>query len=133
MNNKEKLERLYEDIKNIKKLSLPTIKKLYNDMINTSDIVQKKIIREKILIGSLSYIYDIFKESIFLNIESIDIEDIINNLVEEWIGVIDSGGIINVYNIKSFLEYKIIKRLYRRNLAKDKFRVNCVFEYNNNL
>ena len=143
MNNKEKLDNWYKDIKNYEKLNLREIKELKTFIDNCNDSKLKKELREKLINGTLYYIYNFFNNSYILNM-NYDIDDLINSFVVEWIKILDSDNIMKVIGVKKYFEDFIGTRVYNnvignsdinlyKNITKDNYTDIISYYFNNRL
>ena len=84
VNNREALEKWHESIAKYYVLSPKEAKQLMRLFLNEKDEKNKIEIRNVIVLGTLEYIYQFLKQSIFINIicNYFDMEDVINATVE---------------------------------------------------
>ena len=105
MNNREKLEKWYDEIKNYKQLQFHECKKIALKISNTSDINKKNKLKEELLFGTLYLCYEMFNNTILLDLYYgfFDIEDLINSFIVEWMKVINSNQFLEVISFNHIL------------------------------
>ena len=96
--NLEKLEAWYQSIDGFEELSLKEAQKLLYESTIDVDITNKTIIRNRVVCGTMHYIYKFIKKSglLYLKSSAYDIDDIIMSYQEVFIRLIDDGTILRV-------------------------------------
>ena len=115
--NKEILNNWKNELEKRNTLNLEQAQSLYKEIIECKDESLKRQLRHK-LINETSYVvFNCIKSTgyEYFNSYSLDMNDIINAALEEWIRILDSEEILNVNSFKDLIEHsfdmKIAKNL----------------------
>lgn len=100
----EELEKWKDQISNFEKLNIVEAKELYKKVVSTDDVKLKKLLMDKLILGTL-YVVSNYIERNNLKLfcsSSLDMNDIISTFNEIWIKKINNGELLYVENF-SFL------------------------------
>lgn len=100
----EELEKWKDQISNFEKLNIVEAKELYKKVVSTDDVKLKKLLMDKLILGTL-YVVSNYIERNNLKLfcsSSLDMNDIISTFNEIWIKKINNGELLYVDNF-SFL------------------------------
>lgn len=122
--NLQKLEEWYDLVKGEKELTLKEAQELYKKMVSTTDELEKKHLKDELILGTMHVIYDQLKKSYlpYFPNGQIDVEDVLSVTSEMWIEFILTGKLLNINIYNDFFRdifRKLNTRLYKRKTDSD--------------
>lgn len=115
LENITKLDAWYEMIKSVKNLSLEEAKKLTKKMLEETDVVQKKKMKEELFLGTVYILLEYLKKSYFIYMTSreIDLDNIISESFEMWFSDCSEGVLLEVNHYADLFTYFLQRLSYQ--------------------
>ena len=124
-----KLRIWYEEIKDYEKLQFSDVKSL-NKLMLESTGGEKDIIREKLILGSLYWIFNFVCDSGLTSISSsfFDVDDIMSISLEIWINMLDEGILVKddyivFHHYYGVIYNKVIYNIFEDDKSKDSIKI----------
>ena len=113
--NKAILDKWYESFKDLPKLKWKEMKVIYEQMLLCDNDKEKKVLQNKLILGSMHAFYHFFQNSIFMQVSfyPMEFEDMLSECVECWIQNLVDKGIRN-YSSLSVFYYFLETRFFRK-------------------